>query len=84
MTPPKGLGIAQDQGVFRLASGEMGIVRGFDVSKMVEGKGVSVGLWTFMTMAENVSWLNELVAIVTFKAMDPMWQEFHMTIYEWT
>ncbi|MCW3999468.1 MAG: hypothetical protein NWE93_04450 [Candidatus Bathyarchaeota archaeon] len=83
-TPPKGLGAAKDQGIFRLASGEMGVIKGFDVSKMVEGKGVSVGLWTFMTMTENLGWLNELMAIVTFEALDPMWQEFNITIYEWT
>ncbi len=83
VTPPKGLGAAKDQGIFRLSSGEMGVIKGLDLSKMVEGKGVSVGLWTFMTMAEKISWLNDTVGLVTFEALDPMWQEFNIAIYEW-
>jgi hypothetical protein len=84
MTPPMGLGAAKDQGIFRTATGEMGTLRGFDLSKMVAGKGVSVGLWSFMTMAPKLSWLNDVMAIVTFEAIDPMWQEFNIAIYEWT
>lgn len=44
---------------------------------------MSVGLWSFMTMAEKLSWLNDVIAVVTFEALDPMWQEFNITIYEW-
>jgi hypothetical protein len=84
MTPPKGLGTAKDQGIFMTSSGDMGTVKGFDVSKMVAGKNTSVGLWTFMTMSEKLMWLNDLMAIATFEGLDPMWQEFKIEIYEWT
>lgn len=83
MTPPKGLGAAKDQGVFRLSTGEMGVLKGLDLAKMVEGKGKSVGLWSFMTMSEKLDWLNGVAALVTFEASDPMWQDFNITIYEW-
>ena len=83
MQPPKGLGTAKDQGILNTATGDMAILKGYDVAKMVEGKGVSVGLWGFMTMSEKLNWMNELIAIVTFEALDPMWQEFNMAIYEW-
>jgi hypothetical protein len=83
MTPPKGLGTAKDIGVFNTPTGEMGTLKGYDIAKMVEGKTMSVGLWSFMTMAEKLSWLNDVIAVVTFEALDPMWQEFNITIYEW-
>jgi hypothetical protein len=83
MTPPKGMGTAKDQGVFNTTTGEMGILKGYDIAKMVEGKGVSVGLWSFMTMAEKLNWMNDVIAVVTFEALDPMWQEFNISIYEW-
>ncbi len=82
-TPPKGLGTAKDIGVFSTTTGEMGTIKGFDVAKMVNGKGVSVGLWTFMTMSEKLGWFNDVVALVTFEAVDAMWQEFNIAIYEW-
>lgn len=84
MTPPKGLGAAKDQGIFRTSAGDMGILRGFDVAKMVEGKNTSVGLWTFMTASDKLMWLNEVAAIVVFESLDAMWQEFKIEIYEWT
>jgi hypothetical protein len=61
----------------------MGVLKGYDIAKMAEGKAVSVGLWSFMTMSEKLSWMNDLIAVVTFEAMDPMWQEFNITIHEW-
>lgn len=84
MTPPKGLGAAKDQGIFMVSSGDMGTIKGFDVAKMAGGKNTSVGLWTFMTMSDKLSWLNDVMAIVTFEGLDPMWREFNIAIYEWT
>ncbi len=84
MTPPKGLGAAKDQGIFMASTGEMGTIKGFDVAKMVAGKNMSVGLWTFMTMSEKLMWLNDVIAVVTFESLDAMWQEFKIEIYEWT
>ena len=63
--------------------GDMAVLKGHDLAKMVDGKPMSAGLWSFMTMSEKLGWLNELIAVVTFEAIDPMWQEFNMTIYEW-
>jgi hypothetical protein len=84
MTPPKGVGLAKDQGILRTTTGEMGVIKGMDMAKMAEGKTVSVGLWSFMTSSEKLAWMNDLIAIVEFQALDPMWQDFNLTIYEWT
>jgi hypothetical protein len=84
LQPPKGIGAAKDQGVLMTMTGEMAILKGFDLAKTVEGKNVSVGLWSFMTMSDNLAWMNELIAVVTFEALDPMWEQFAMTIYEWS
>jgi hypothetical protein len=84
MTPPKGLGVSKDIGLFRTTTGEMGTIKGFDVAKMMGDKPMSVGLWTFMTMSDKLGWLNDVIAIATFEGVDPMWQEFNIAIYEWT
>lgn len=83
MTPPKGVGAAKDQGILTTTTGDMATLKGFDLAKMVEGKGVSVGLLSFMTMAEKLDWMNDVIAVITFEALDPMWQDFNVTIYEW-
>ena len=62
----------------------MGVLKGFDLMKMMEGgKPASVGLWTFMTTSEKLSWMNNLIAVITFEALDPMWMELNITINEW-
>jgi hypothetical protein len=84
MTPPKGIAASKDQGMLMTMTGDMGIVKGFDLMKMIPGqKPTSVGLWSFMTMSEKLGWLNDLIAIVTFEALDPMWTELNITIWEW-
>jgi hypothetical protein len=83
MMPPKGVGAAKDQGVFMTTTGEMGILKGFDFSKMAEGKPAGVGLWSFMTMSEKLNWMNDLIGVVVIEALDPMWMEFNISIYEW-
>jgi hypothetical protein len=50
-TPPKGLGAARNQGMFNTTTGEMAVLKGFDLAKMEEGKSKSVGLWSFLTMS---------------------------------
>lgn len=83
-TPPKGVGKAKDQGIFMMTSGDMGVLKGFDLMKMtVGGNPAAVGLWTFMTQSEKLGWMNDLIALVTFEALDPMWMESNITIYEW-
>ncbi len=82
--PPKGVGKAKDQGMFMTMTGDMGILKGFDLSKMsMSGKPTAVGLMSFMTMSEKLAWMNDLIALVTFEALDPMWEQSNVTIYEW-
>jgi len=84
MTPPKGVAAAKDQGMFRTMTGDMAVLKGFDLMKMtMGGKPGSVGLWSFMTMSEKLGWLNDVIAVVVFEALDPMWMEFNVTIHEW-
>ncbi len=82
--PQKGVAPANDQGVFMTMTGDMGVLKGYDLMKMVMGgKPTAVGLWSFMTMSDKLGWMNDLVALVTFEAQDPMWMESNITIYEW-
>ena len=84
MMPPKGTAAAKDQGVFNTMTGDMGVLKGFDLMNMSEGgKPTAVGLWSFMTMSTKLGWMNNLVALVTFEALDPMWEQSNITIYEW-
>ena len=83
-TPPKGIAAAKDKGILMTMTGDMAVLKGYDLMKMTMGKNPSsVGLYSFMTMSEKLGWLNDLIGLVTFEALDPMWQEFTMTIYEW-
>jgi len=84
MTPPKGIAWSKDLGMMMTMTGDMGTLKGASVMKMVVGKNpTSVGLWTFMTTSEKLGWLNDTIAVVTFEAMDPMWMELNITIWEW-
>jgi len=83
MTPPKGIGTAKDQGMLMSMTGDMATMKGFDLMKMSGAKPMSVGLWSFMTMSEKLGWMNEVIALVTFEALDPMWETFTVTIYDW-
>lgn len=84
MMPPKGVVPAKDQGMFNTMTGDMGILKGFDLMKMTPGgKPAAVGLWSFMTTSEKLGWINDLIALVTFEALDPMWEQSNITIYEW-
>jgi hypothetical protein len=83
MMPPKGVGKAKTQGMFMTATGDMGVFKGFDLSKMAGTKPIAVGLYSFMTMSEKLGWMNDLIAVVTFEAVDPMWMELNITVHEW-
>jgi hypothetical protein len=84
MMPPKGVAASKDQGMFMTSTGDMAVVKGFDLMKMTMGANPSsVGLYAFMTMSPKLAWMNDLIALVTFEALDPMWETFTMTIYEW-
>lgn len=83
MMPPRDVGAAKDR-VFMTMSGDMGVLKGFDLMKMtMGGKPAAVGLMSFMTMSEKLGWMNDLIALVTFEALDPMWEQSNLTIYEW-
>jgi len=83
-SPPKGVAASKDQGIFMTNGGEMCVLKGSDLMKMTAGGNpTAVGLWSFMTMSEKLGWMNDLVALVTFEALDPMWMESTITIFEW-
>jgi hypothetical protein len=69
--------------MFMTMTGDMGVLKGLDMMKMTSGNPKAVGLWTFMTTSEKLGWMNDLIALVTFEALDQMWMESNITIYEW-
>ncbi len=80
---PKGVGKSKDQAIFMTANGDMGVVKGYALSKMAGNKPMAVSLWYFMTSSEKLSWMNDVVAVVSYDALDPMWMELNLTVYEW-
>jgi hypothetical protein len=81
---PKGVAKSKDQGMFMTESGDMGVFKGFDMMKMSSaGNPSAVGLWSFMTTSQKLDWMNDIIALVVFEALDPMWMESNITIYEW-
>jgi len=84
MSPPKGLAWSKSQGMLMTMKGDMAVVKGHDIMKMTMGKNpTAVGIWSFMTMSENLAWLNDTITLVTFEALDPMWTEINVAIWEW-
>jgi len=84
MTPPKGLAWSKDQGMMMTMTGEMGVVKGASLMKMEMGKNpTALGLWSMMTMSEKLAWINNTICLVTFEAMDPMWMDINVAIWEW-
>jgi len=83
MTPPKGVGKTKSQGVFMAMSGDLGVLKGFDLMKMAGEKPGAVGLYSSMTMSEKLDRMNDLIAVVTSEALDPMWTEMNITVHEW-
>jgi len=82
--PPKGVSESKDQGIFMTITGDTAMLKGNDLMKMAAGKNpAAVGLWRFITASEKLGWMNDLVALVTFEALDPMWMESTITIHEW-
>lgn len=79
---PDGSGISVGNGVFNTMTGEMAVAKGYGYAKMEAGRGKSVALWNFMTMAPKLVWINDMAVICTWDA-DPQWTEFTMTVWEW-
>ncbi len=65
------------------ATGDMGVFKGSDLSKMMGTKPGAVGLYTFMTTSEKLGWMNDVIAVMAFEALDAMWMELNIIIYEW-
>jgi hypothetical protein len=80
---PKSVGKAKDQGVFMTANGDMGVLKGFALSKITQNMPMAVGLWYFMTSSEKLGWMNDIIAVASYEPLDPMWMELNLTIYEW-
>ncbi len=34
-------------------------------------------------MSEKLSWINDVIAVLSIEALDPMWMEFKLAIHEW-
>jgi len=85
MMPPKGVAWSKDQGMFMSMTGDMGIVKGVSMMKMMTPgtNPTSVGLWSLMSMSEKLGWINGAIFLVTFEALDPMWTEINIAIWEW-
>jgi hypothetical protein len=80
---PKGVGKAKDQAMFTTATGDMGVIKGFGLSKMVQGKPTAVSLWHFMTTSEKLGWMNDVIAVASYEPIDQMWMQLNLIIYEW-
>jgi hypothetical protein len=84
MMPPKGLAGSKDLGMLMTMTGDMAVVKGMALMKMTMGKNpTSLGLWSIMSMSEKLAWVNDTIFLVTFEAMDPMWMELNVAIWEW-
>jgi hypothetical protein len=83
MMPPKGIAAETDQGTLMNMTGDMAVMKGYGLMKMTGAKPTSVGLWSFMTVSEKLGWMNNVIALVTFEALDMMWETFNVTIYDW-
>jgi hypothetical protein len=82
--PPKGMGMSKDQGMLMTMTGDMAVAKGMSLSKMEMGKNpTALGLWSLMTMSDKLAWINNTIFLVTFEAIDPMWSEINIAIWEW-
>jgi hypothetical protein len=80
---PKGVGTAKDQAVFMTAAGDMGVLKGFALSKRTENKPLAVSLWYFITDSEKLVWMNDVIALASYEPVDAMWMEFKLVVHEW-
>ena len=78
---PNGIGIGTGQGIFTTKDGETVVYRNMSCSRAEKTRRRFVGIMTFMSSSEKLSWLNSTVA--TFEGEgDPNFQEFNLTGYE--
>lgn len=70
--PLKGVYSETDQGILMTTTGDMSVIKGYGLMKMVMGQNPkAVSLWSFMTTSEKLGWMNDLIGVVTFEAQDP-------------
>ena len=79
---PTGGGGTIGTGIFTTMTGDMAVIKGTGYGKPETGKGKGVGIWSFMTMSPNLSWMNTTVALTTQEG-DAQWMEFDVVVWEW-
>jgi hypothetical protein len=76
-----GSGMTTGNGIFFTATDMIAIKStGYGNPKWEKTK--SLEIWTFSTASKTLSWLNDVVAIVTQEG-DPAWKEFKLAVNEW-
>ena len=79
----KGVASEKNQGTFMTRDGERCILKGFGLMKIeINDKTSAVSLWRMLTNSEKLSWINDLIAVVTFESDDMMWTDFNIIIHE--
>lgn len=79
---PTGGGGTIGTGLFTTMTGDMAVIKGTGYGKPEAGKGKGLGIWSFMTMAPKLQWMNMTVALTTQEG-DPQWMEFDVVVCEW-
>jgi hypothetical protein len=55
-----------------MTTGDMAVLKGFHLIKMGSRIPSAVGFWTFKTISEKIGWMNDLIALVAFEALEPI------------
>ncbi len=76
-----GKGSTTGQGLF-FTSSDMVAIKSAGYGNPKWEKNKSVELWSFQTTSKTLSWLNDIIAVVTQEG-DPSWKEFKISISEW-
>lgn len=77
-----GAGPTVGQGAFFTKKGQMVTVQSSGYGKPYAGKGRAIEIWCFSTQAEELQWLNSVVAVVSIEG-DDKWSEFTLIVNEW-
>jgi hypothetical protein len=78
---PNGIGTGTGQGIVTTQGGDTVLYRQMACSRVEKGRNRFVGLMTFMTVSEKLSWLNGTVCTLEGEG-DSTFQEFNLTAYE--
>ena len=75
-----GAATAQGNAMFNLYTGETAFIKAQGFGRGEGQHGMGLYVWSFVTNAEKLAWLNGTLAIVT---QDGEPQQFDLTIWEW-